>query len=348
VVGADPRREDGQLTDRQAAAARFAIPNHVHYVWYGTTFPLLNRIAVESALSVCRPERATLWHSDPLDGQPQFELLKRWPAFEARPLSSASLFPEELAGRLDCARLRRIYDGVSSPVSRSNLARAGVLYHHGGIYLDMDTLVLRDMVDLRRFPGFLGTERIVWPGERKVRVDAYRLCVGPLLDALRKLGSLVPGGERIHLRTAHLYHREVNGAIMGFRADHPFLASLLNMTAGVPEGEWRVPHHLGTFLLQRAVKLYAGSDLELLDPECFYPLGPVASAHYFRRQRDLEGMTRRVISERTYAVHWYASVTELNGFAAEDIQRRAGETLFARLCAPYATGPASTRGGGTM
>jgi hypothetical protein len=125
---------------------------------------------------------------------------------------------------------------------------------------------------------------------------------------------------------------------MGFGAGHPFLAFLLGMTAKVPQREWNVPHHLGTFLLQRAVSQYAGSDLDLLDTECFYPLGPVASTHYFRRQRDLEGLSRRVISERTYAVHWYASVTALNRFSAEDIRRMAGLTLFARLCAPYATG----------
>jgi hypothetical protein len=327
------------MTTRLAENPPDPIPNHVHFVWYGTGFPLLNRVAIESALAVCRPERATLWHADPLEGRPQLELLRRWPAFETRRLDSASLFPDEPAGALDGAALRRVYDGVSSPVSRSNLARAGVLFRHGGVYLDLDTLVLRDLAPLRRRRGFLGTERVVWPGERKERVDAYRLVVGPLLSALRKLASLAPGGERIHLRTAPWYPREVNGAIMGFCAGHPFLAYLLELTAKVPEAQWNIPHHLGTFLLQRAVKHYAGGGLELLDTECFYPLGPVASVHYFRRQRDLAAMQRRVITERTYAVHWYASVTALTGFGAGDLRREAGETLFARLCAPYAADP---------
>lgn len=327
------------MTTQRAAEAPDPIPNHVHFVWYGTKFPLANRIAVESALAVCRPERATLWHSDPLDGQAHLESLRRRPAFETRRLESGSLFPDDPASPLDTAALRRVYDGVASHVSRSNLARAGVLHRHGGIYLDMDTLVLRDMAPLRGFHGFLGTERVVWPGERKRRLDTYRLVVGPLLDAVRWVASRAPGGERIHLATARWYSREVNGAIMGFEAGHPFLAFLLNLAAKVPEREWGIPHHLGTFLLQKAVKLYAGADLELLDTECFYPLGPVASAHYFRHQRDLEGMSRRVISDRTYAVHWYASVTALSGYSAEQIRRLAGTTLFARLCAPYAAGP---------
>lgn len=326
------------MTTQRAAETPDPIPNHVHFVWYGTGFPLLNRIAIESALAVCRPDRATLWHADPLDGQQHLEALRRWPAFETRRMDSAALFPAGGAAGIDAAALRRVYDGVASHVSRSNLARAAVLHRHGGVYLDMDTLVLRDLSPLRRNRGFLGTERVVWPGERKQRIDAYRFAIGPLLSALRWVAARTPGGDRIHLRTARWYPREVNGAIMGFAAAHPFLGFLLGLTAKVPEREWDIPHHLGTFLLQRAVKLYPGADLELLDTECFYPLGPVASTHYFRRQRDLESLSRRVISERTYAVHWYASVTALNRFSADDIRRMAGLTLFARLCAPYATG----------
>lgn len=329
------------MTTHLEEAAASAIPSHLHYVWYGRSFPLLNRIAVESALTHCRPERVTLWHADPLDGQPQLERLRRWPAFETRRLESTSLFPDDPADGLDSRVLRRIYDRVRSPISRSNLARAGVLHRHGGVYLDMDTLVLRDLAPLRRLPGFLGTERVVWPGERKRRLDAYRVLTGPLLDALRWVSARVPGGERVHLRTAPWYQRVVNGAIMGFSGGHPFLAHLLGLTAKVPEREWDVPHHLGTFLLQHAARQYAGGGLELLGTECFYPLGPVASAHYFRRQRDLDAMSRRVISGGTYAVHWYASVTALSGFSAEDLRRSADETLFARLCAPYASDPAT-------
>ncbi len=328
------------MTTRSPAAPPDPIPSHLHYVWYGSGFPLLNRIAIESALAVCRPKRVTLWHADRLDGQRHLEPLRRWPAFETRRLESAALFPDDPAAPPEAATLRRVYDGVASHVSRSNLARAAVLHRHGGVYLDMDTLVLRDLAPLRRLRGFLGTERVVWPLERKRRLDSYRLLVGPLLSVLRWVAARTPGGDRIHLRTARWYLREVNGAIMGFGAGHPFLSLLLALTARVPEREWNIPHHLGTFLLQAAAKAYAGGDLELLDTECFYPLGPVASAHYFRRQRDLAGMERRVVTERTFAIHWYASVTALDGFGAEELRRRAGETLFARLCAPYAGGAA--------
>jgi hypothetical protein len=327
------------MTTQRTAEIPVAMPNHVHFVWYGTGFPFMNRLAIESALAVCRPERVTLWHADPLGELPHLAPLRRWPAFETRRLESAALFPDDPAGGLPAAALRRVYDGVSSPVARSNLARAGVLHRHGGLYLDMDTLVLRDLAPLRRFRGFMGTERVVWPGERKQRVDSYRLLVGPALSVLRWLAARAPGGERVLLGAARWYPREVNGAVMGFAAGHPFLAYLLELSAGVPEREWGVPHRLGTHLLQHAVKHYAGGGLELLDTECFYPLGPVASAHYFRPKRDLEGVYRRVVSERTYAVHWYASVTALDGFGPEQIRREAGRTLFARLCAPYAAGP---------
>ena len=54
-----------------------------------------------------------------------------------------------LAGRPDL-------HGDGNPVARSNLARFAVLYRHGGVYADMDTMFLRDLRPLFHDPRFAG------------------------------------------------------------------------------------------------------------------------------------------------------------------------------------------------
>ncbi len=305
-----------------------------HFVWYGNRFPFMNRVAIESVLQRCQAFRAVLWHADPLSGRPEFDALLSHPRFEARTMRPEVLFPEEANGAFDVKRLRDIYVRVRSHVSRSNLARAAICHLEGGIYLDTDVLVLRDLSPLLASPCVLGLEHVIWPDTKVRGISAYRLLGGPLLGRMRALLAQAPRGEQLFERLQPLLHRAVNGAILGGAPRHPFFGYLLQRTAEVPAEEWQIPHRLGTHVLQRALTDYQGPEVTLLPPAAFFPLGPVISRQYFRARSDAREAAARVASEQTYLVHWYASVTALDAFDSRRVLRDDGTTVFATLCAP--------------
>jgi hypothetical protein len=305
-----------------------------HFVWYGQKFPFMNRVAIESALQHNPSFRVLLWHADPLRGQPDFDALLAHPRFEARELKPELLFPDSAAHALPVKRLREVYVTVRSHVSRSNLARAALCYHEGGIYLDTDVLVLRDLTPLLAHACVLGLEHVIWPQDKVRGLSAYRLLGGPLLGRLRALLARAPRGEQLFDQLHALFQVAVNGAIMGGAPGHAFFAHLLKYTAEVPESEWQKPHRLGTHVLQLALSEFPGHDLTLVPPPAFFPLGPEISRQYFRARGDARSAAARVASPETYLVHWYASVTALNAFGAAEILRDEGRTIFATLCAP--------------
>jgi hypothetical protein len=308
------------------------VPRRGHFVWFGREFPYMNTVAVKSALLRSGIRELWLWHADPLAGQRHFDELCEDPRVSSRPLSAETLFADAGDAPFDVAVLSRMYGLVRSPVTRSNIARAAALYLHGGIYFDIDTLCCKSFAPLFREPAFVGTEHIVWPHQRRFRRDLYRYLWGPLLGRLRALTASIPFGDVLYRRTRQLYFEEVNGAILGSRPGHEFLADLLRRTARVPEDQWQVPHVLGTYVLQEAVAAYQGRDLRILPPECFYPLGPVVSRHYFRRQADSRAAARRILSNETYAIHWYASISDLSALGPGDVAAMSGTTVFGRLC----------------
>ena len=294
------------------------IPRRYHFVWFGSRFPTANRVAIESCLKHCRGAEVILWHADDLSRHASYQDLLAL-GMRAERLDE-SLF--DLGGGaeppFDAARLQQIWRSVASHVSRSNLARAILLYRFGGIYLDMDVLVLRDLDRYRRYPAFVGSEHIVWPGWALRGPSVQRFVRSPLLDLLRKLTVALPEGERLFQR--------------------------LQQTAQVPEEEWPIQHRLGTHVLQRSVEAYPGVDLMILPPEAFYPLGPEVSRHYFRRRARPELGARRILRPETSAVHWYSSVSDITAFSPEQLKELEQRTVYGHLCAEYLAAAAAVPG----
>lgn len=318
------------------ADADFLIPNRYHFVWFGQAFPAANRIAIESCLSCCHGAEVILWHSDDLSHQADFRALTRSGLVARRLCVDVAFGPDnDPEFPFDVSKLKQIWRSLESHVTRSNLARAILLYRFGGIYIDTDVLVLRNLDAHRRHAAFLGSERIVWPGWACSGRSLQRLVKSPLLGLLRKLSASVPRGDWLFRRTAGWYPKAVNGAVLGARAGHPFLAALLRETSQVPESEWPIKHRLGTHVLQRTVQSYLGSDLTTLPPEVFYPLGPEISRQYFRLRSNPKRGAERIISSDTCAVHWYASVTDITELSAVQMMTMAPKTIYGHLCAPY-------------
>jgi hypothetical protein len=312
------------------------IPPRYHYVWFGGRFPLMNSVAIQSCLRHCPGAEVTLWHSHSLDGDLEYRRLRQL-GVRCEPLSAESVLGPlyDAGSAFDAAKLEEIWNSVESHVARSNIARAAILYRCGGVYLDTDTLVVRDLAPLREHRAFLGTEYIIWPQGSQRGVGWQRVARGPFLDVLRKIGARAPNGDRLYQSVRGLYSCAVNGAVFGARPGHPALARLLDATTAVPRQEWGIKHRLGTHVLQRTLAAHREADLEILPPDVFYPLGPEWSRQYFRNCLDPDALVARILAPSTRVLHWYASVSALNEIGPEELRGLARKTAFGRLCAPY-------------
>jgi hypothetical protein len=90
-------------------------------------------------------------------------------------------------------------------------------------------------------------------------------------------------------------------------------------------------------LLQESLDQTAGDpdcSVARLSPTHFYPLGPVISQHYFRDYPDAAQVSSEIVSADTYVIHWYASVSDLQGIDANYIRAHRATSVFAALCAP--------------
>ncbi|HVJ19637.1 MAG TPA: glycosyltransferase [Polyangiaceae bacterium] len=294
------------------------IPAIAHFIWLTPDFPWLNVLAVRSAALRGGFERVVVH----VTHEPSHEL-DGVPGVEVRRLDPAALLR-------DPSLLAR-YHELSSPAARSNLLRAAILEREGGVYLDMDTVTIRDLSSLRagrRF--FCGLEHVAFPAPQPGQSAAALRSRGMALTAMREGMRHAPGGWRYFRKVEHLFPRAANNAVLGATPGHPFLNELLERMARMPRQSALRRYALGTHLLQRALAQYDADDLAVFGPSVFYPLGPRISRHWFARCRhpDLQG----VVSGDTRVVHWYASLhTEFERINPQFLRENADTQLFARL-----------------
>ena len=127
------------------------IPDRIVFVWLGRSLPDVALVAIWSARAANPGAEVVVLH-DGLEGPAE-------PGVTFEPVTDA-IFDAIPAG--DAAA--RLYRTLPSPTARSNLLRLAALYHHGGIYLDTDTITIRDLAPLRRLRGFCGAEHVACPG----------------------------------------------------------------------------------------------------------------------------------------------------------------------------------------
>ena len=274
------------------------IPPTAHFVWYGSKLSYLHALAIRSAATHGGFESVRLHHADPLDEAPYVQALGQLPNFQLVALDDRALCDQVVGPELS-----DLVTALEAPEARSNVVRAALLYRDGGVYLDMDTLTIRSFDEVRRAaPGFVGQERIVFPGEvvasrnPRVKGKAY------LMTTVRDLYRRIPRGYRYFRRIERHYHQEVNNAIFGAVAGHGFWASYLNAMTRVPRRRWNKRYALGTHLLQSVYKTYEGGDLHTFPPAYFYPLPPEISQHWFRFYQDgVDPM--EVLDSRTCCIH---------------------------------------------
>jgi hypothetical protein len=319
------------------------IPARVHFCWIGQHLPWAYVFAILSAAERSGMQEVILHHTDLLADGPQLRALQACARVHLS-LTDPLECLAQASNRLGLGHgLTELYARLSSPVKRSDILRVAILYLHGGIYLDLDTITVASLLPLLECRQFVGSEFIVWPHfvlkSRSPLLWARVLT----LDGLRKCLRVLPGGWRFFRRIENFYFRGVNNAVMGAEANAPLLAHYLQAMILLPPERLQQPYALGPDLLQQIVDHAARDSVIIHEPRVFFPLGPEISEHWFRKSA--QARLREALSPETRAVHWYASVrgkSLVAQISPGDVAAQRATQLYAALvCANIAQLPAA-------
>ena len=280
------------------------IPARLHFCWIGPSLPWAYGFALLSAAARSGMTDVVLHHTHALEAGPVLDALDGAGIRRVRIRPAAYL---EAAGRpLGIGgALAALYARIESPAILSDILRVAILYHEGGIYLDLDTVTVASLEPLLADRQFLGSEFIVWPYAVRRSRSPLRLARHAALDLARKTLRVTPGGWRTFRHIERFYFRGLNGAAMGSAPGAPFVADCLRAMIAVPQERQAQPCALGPDL-QEAVAAQHHGDLTIHAPHVFFPLPPEISEHWFRPARQVD--LGAVLMPETRVVHWYASV----------------------------------------
>src|SRR4051812_2380828 len=328
------------------------IPNRYHFIWFGRDFPLTHALAIRSVAATCAPEAIVLHASDDLRGRPHFDqLVAELPAFTVQPIDIGGLL--DGPDLPDPTRLRQIWDQLSGQrrwAQLADLLRHLVLYSQGGVYLDLDTLTLRDMRPLLGTSGFCGRERILVDAAVHRRRSPLRYFRTVPLDLARWICSRTENGIRYFARIAKLYRAAINNAVLALSVRHPLALEALGRIPGLIADVDRRRPALGPDLLQDLIDGAGRNDITVFGPSHFYPLGPQMAAQIFRVRATAADVNRALgesIGSETYVLHWYNDSRKPSRHPLDraSIQALADRQMFSRLACPFL--PAEPAANGT-
>ncbi len=280
----------------------YPIPNRLIFIWFGTSFPLANQLAIKSAVNCCNPDEVLLIQKGL---SPETEGISDLVANYKVTLKDAdeSWFDDLPSGG---ATALRLFNTVQSPASKANLLRMASLWKLGGIYLDMDTICIKDFNELRKLNGFCATETVALPSTLFHSKNPFRWAAAGLRLGIREACVRLPYGYALFRVIEGLYTQAVNNAVIGSMPKNPVWEQALNTIESMPKDEQLKRFRLGTHLMQNLTKNKSIPNMEVLPPTWFYPLGPEISAFWFKKgyRNKLESM----LQKETILIHWYNSV----------------------------------------
>jgi hypothetical protein len=282
------------------------IPARVHFCWIGNRLPWAYVFAILSAAERSELPEIILHHTDILEDGAELRALRNSGRVQMSRIDARVCLEQAEQALGLGGELVAIYLRLQSPVMRTDILRAAILYLNGGIYLDLDTVTTASLRPLLNASQFVGSELIVWPYAVRASRSPARWLRHIALDLLRKVFRWMPNGWKSFRLVENFYFRGVNNAVMGAEANAPLFSDYLRAMCAMPLERQTQPYALGPDLLQEVVDRYRGQDLTVHGPDIFYPLPPEISEHWFRIGRDVR--LSEVLSTQTRVVHWYASV----------------------------------------
>ncbi len=281
------------------------IPPIVYFCWIGEKIPWAYVFAILSAAERSELSEVILYHTDGLVAGDELDALERAPRVRLSRIEPVD-YLDQVGRKIGLgSELAELYRRLASPVMRSDVLRAAILYDQGGIYLDLDTITVGSLLPLIT-SQFVGTEFIIWPhfvrASRTPSLWARQLA----LDLARKACRRLPEGWKLFRKLERFCFPSINNAVMGAEAGSRLISDYLHAMVKLAPARQTKRYALGPHLLQEVVSRYKQGDLVVQEPRVFYPLPPQISEHWFR-------ITRRValgdvLWPETRVVHWYASV----------------------------------------
>lgn len=322
------------------------IPNQAHFIWIGSNFPWLYYLSVYSAAKNGGFDRIFVHHKYLGPDEKWFNKLDELQGVVLQELDFDEAFSSgnQLLFRL--GKQRSLIE--RNPLIQSDILRYTVLYLYGGVYLDLDIVVLRPLRKL-----LLRTNRSAFLGREKILFPEYILHPTNFRDRLRKIRSLllvklrdicerIPHGYALYNKLG-AYVPTVNGAVFGSEKFGDFLTGVIEKLNQYKAVEMNMHLKPGPFLLQKAVTDIAGS-VEILQSDYFYPSAPGLIKHLFRRYKRVD-IDRFCDLSASYVIHWYsssstfrASKMSIQDIDYEYLKTNKNNLLFADMLQKYVDG----------
>jgi hypothetical protein len=297
------------------------IPNIAHFIWYGVHLPLAYVLGIKSSLLNGGFEQVILHIEKDLSAEPYIQQhIFAHPNFELRLISRAYFANTDEA-------LQQMYFELTNPRAKSNVMRLVVLARWGGVYLDTDVIVLKEMSPLRQASFFYGNESNRYPHFTEMRSKSYLKLMNFIHGIVRYLLVKIPRGYRVHRwyeRT--FFYQPPNNCVIGATPHHPFLKNLfqnmLKLDAETRLKKWQ----LGVRLFQRTIAEASSSERNQLtahSSRSFNPLGPMTCRLWFKKG-SAHYMDYLYFKETTL-IHWYSN--SVKGLGSNIIDVITEETI---------------------
>ena len=271
---------------RKTVGVEAGIPNTYRFVWSGRSFPKLYALAIDSVLVADPAARVVIHCFGEAPASAHFLRATCDPRVTVERVE-----PTEIFNALP-AHLRRVADiyeslPTSAASAQSNLLRYALLYLHGGVYLDFDTVTVRPLNNLTDGACFIGAERVWSLDERRVAGE-FRVVRSPaglcwlVIWVLKWLdAALFDGRLRLASRTRRLNARftklQANNAVIGAAPQAEFLDRLLR---SAHSADPKIRYSTGPTLIDRVART-SPHLVDVLPPEYFYGVEPAESFRFF-------------------------------------------------------------------
>lgn len=276
------------------------IPETIHFVWSGKSFPYPFSLAVKSAVARHPGWKVVLHVGDEPRGVPAWEAIL--PSVEVRRED-----PEAVLARVPRfgQKLVELHRAVppTYPAGRSNLVRLAVLASEGGWYLDFDTLCAAPLDSVANSGAVIG-EEWVWRHDQERVEKGFSPRMLPSVAAFgiswcgARTGLLRPGGKTESVLRRIWGRRELNNAVIGAEPGHPWILRLLELACGRDPS---IRFALGPALVNLGWSDPGGAELPLrASTEVFYQFPPSQTSRYF-------SAPRRDLPPGAVVLHWCSS-----------------------------------------
>ncbi len=306
------------------------VPHHFHLIWIGRNFPFVNRLAVESILQTNPGARITIHFEDPPDNAD-------WRALQSKVEFRALSLPDLLSALpASMAAVTPVLEGISAGylAGRSNILRYLILYREGGIYIDFDTLTVRDYRPLLSHPGFVGEEAVFRYDDDRVAGKiplaliptgiAFGLSYYLSLWNCKYLADSGPVNALNHGLMGLWSDRKLNNAVLGCSPGNAFFARAIAL---VPETNPKIRYALGPILMNRTWATEASTHMRRLSADHFYFIPPSQTYRFFY------GPSPELPAD-AYSMHWCSSNHKdlAGGLTRENLGKQSDRpTLFHKL-----------------